>query len=229
MPRSTSAGGLLRLIVGIDPPVSYPAPPAAPTVANAVRDLLLPTSLPCSPYFTWARDSVMQRFAQALGKRLHHETLVDSKPRAPVPQTHSSCRPNCGDRLAHPSATPLARRARVGTDPWPDRRGRAPHRRCPAGALLSDAASRGVAPRRRAVAAARARLAATQRAPNGCTKPRCSACGPARLVIDCVAGDTHALSRAATTAGRPPPRLAPWSSGREGGAACTTSPRHGCC
>ena len=44
-----------------------------------------------------------------------------------------------------------------------------------------------------------------------------------------VAGDTHALSQTRTTAGRPPPRLARWSSGREGGAACMTSPRHGCC
>jgi len=64
---------------------------------------------------------------------------------------------------------------------------------------------------------------------DGCTKPRGSACEPVRLVIDCVASDTDAMSRTGTTAGRPPPRLATWSSGREGGAGCTTSPRHGCC
>ena len=36
--RSTSADGLLRVIVGTDPIVSYPAPPAAPTLANAARE-----------------------------------------------------------------------------------------------------------------------------------------------------------------------------------------------
>ncbi len=56
---------------------------------------------------------------------------------------------------------------------------------------------------------------------------RCFA--PRRINPRSVAGSTHGLSRAASTAERPPPRLARGSNGREGGAACTTSPRHGCC
>ena len=46
----------------IDPIVSCPAPPPTPTVANScTRDFVLPTSLSCSPYLTWARSSSVRR------------------------------------------------------------------------------------------------------------------------------------------------------------------------
>ena len=56
-----------------------------------------------------------------------------------------------------------------------------------------------------------------------------SAARRSALLADGVASVTHAVPHTTTTAERPPPRLAAWSNGREGGRACTTSPRHACC
>ena len=98
--------------------------------------------------------------------------LIDSKPRAPIPQTHPSCSTYRRDRLAHPQATSLACRARVGADPRPDRRSGAPHRRRSARALLSDTARRGVAPSRRAIAAIRVHEFRRERAERAGAAPR---------------------------------------------------------
>ena len=65
--------------------------------------------------------------------------------------------------------------------------------------------------------------------PDRSSRPLAGRVAPRLSPNACVASVTNAVPQPTTTAGGSPPRLATWSNGREGGGACTTSPRHGCC
>ena len=82
---------------------------------------------------------------------------------------------------------------------------------------------------RRPAAAAPPLTRSVSGTPNRSSHPLARRVAPTSVSDPCVASVTNAVPQPTTTAGRAPPRLATWSNGREGGGACTTSPRHGCC